>query len=183
MESNEKMSLWDLVEQVADPRNRSGQRHPLQAILRMMISGFLCGCNSTASVLRWAKRLSRAHKEALGLTKGIPTAGALSNLFAKMNVENMEQVLNQDGWVQLEKSPSIMHIAIDGKTIRGSSCGDTPAIHLLSAFAVSLKSTLKQHQQDPEDNEISSALKLFKDVDLKNTVVSGDAIFAQKKYM
>lgn len=183
MEETKKIALWDLVEQVKDPRNPSGLRHPLKSILRLMISGFLCGCNCTAAVLRWAKRLPKAHREALGFPKALPSEGALSNLFSRMDVVAMEQVMNRDNWIQVKESPSIMHIAIDGKTIRGSSHVDTPAIHLLSAFAVGLKSTLKQHKQDPGDNEINSALKLLKDVDLTNIVISGDAIFAQKKYM
>lgn len=176
-------SLWELLERVKDPRSRSGRRYPLGNILKLMLSGFLCGCNCTAEVIRWAKKLGKKDKKMLGFEERFPSEGTLSNLFAKMDVGEMEQVLNRDNWIEIGEANSVMHIAIDGKTIRGSSSADTPAIHLLSAFAVSLKSTLKQHQQEPGDNEITSALKLLQGVNLKGTVISGDAIFAQKKYM
>ena len=179
---NEKMTIWELVNKVKDPRNPSGLRYPLVNILRMMLSGFLCGRNSTAAIVRWAKTLSKNHKQALGLSS-IPSEGALSNLFAKMDVAEMEEVLNKNKLKQSTEPTSLLHIAIDGKTIKGSAYNEAPAVHLLSAFIVGLKSTLKQHQQEEEDNEITSAIKLLKDVKLENVVVTGDAIFAQKKYM
>ena len=182
-EATEIMSIWELTEAIKDPRDPSGKRYPLSNILRLMFSGFICGCNCTAAVIRWAKRLSKKHKEELGFPERFPSEGTLSNLFSAMDVDAMEKVLNKGNWIKMRESSSVMHIAIDGKTIRGSSCKDTPAVHLISAFAVSLKSTLKQHKQDPEDNEITSALKLLKNADLRGIVLSGDPIFAQKKYM
>lgn len=180
---NEITSLWQLMEEVEDPRDPSGLRYPLSNILRLMISGFICGCNCTAEVVRWANRLPQKPKKELGFPKRFPSEGALSNLFRAMDVNAMEKILNRDAWIKVKKSSSVVHIAIDGKTIRGSSHKDTPAVHLLSAFAVGLKSTLNQHEQDFGDNEITSALKLLKDTDLRGVVISGDAIFAQKKYM
>ena len=182
MES-EPVTVWELLGKVKDPRNPSGRRHGLPSILRMMVNGFLCGCNSTAAIVRWAKRLSKTHKEALGFSGAIPSEGALSNLFAKMNVSEMEDTLNKNKLKQSMKTQSLLHIAIDGKTIRGSVHKEAPAVHLLSAFAVGLKSTIKQCQQDAAENEITSALKLLQTVELERVVITGDAIFAQKKYM
>jgi hypothetical protein len=179
---NEKITVWELVNKVEDPRSPSGRRYPLANILRMMLSGFLCGRNSTAAIVRWAKTLSKNHKQALGFSS-IPSEGALSNLFAKMDVAGMEEVLNKNKLEQSKEFASLLHIAIDGKTIKGSAHNEAPAVHLLSAFIVDLKSTLKQYQQEEEDNEITSAIKLLQNVKLENVVISGDAIFAQKKYM
>lgn len=179
---NEKITIWELGNKITDPRNPSGRRYPLVNILRMMFSGFLCGCNSTAAIVRWAKTLSKNHKQVLGFST-IPSEGALSNLFAKMDVDQMEEVLNNNKLRLLTESTSLQHIAIDGKTIKGSAYNENPAVHLLSAFVVNLKLTLKQHQQEAGDNEITSALKLLQNIELENIVVSGDAIFAQKKYM
>jgi CHASE1-domain containing sensor protein len=179
---NKKITVWELLDKIKDPRSPSGRRHPLGAILRMMLSGFLCGRNSTAAIVRWAKTLSKNNRQALGLSK-IPSEGALSNLFAKMDIAAMEEVLKHNKLEQPTGALTLIHIAIDGKTIKGSAHNEAPAVHLLSMFVVGLKSTVKQHQQEEGENEITSALKLLQNVNLKKVVVSGDAIFAQKKYM
>ncbi len=180
-ENAENKTLWELVEEIKDPRSASGKRYKLGNILRLMLSGFLCGCNSTAAVIRWGKRISKKHKEALGFSRRLPSEGTLSNLFGKMDVSAMEEVLNGKKLKQAKESSTLLQIAIDGKTIKGSAYNESPAVHLLSAFAVGLKSTLKQYEQENGDNEITSALKLLKDMPLEGVVVSGDAIFAQKK--
>ena len=36
-------SLFDCLEQVADPRKARGVRHPFQAILRLTLLGLVCG--------------------------------------------------------------------------------------------------------------------------------------------
>lgn len=95
-------------------------------------------------------------------------------------VAAMEAILNKNKLKQSAESISLLHIAIDGKTIKGSAYNETPAVHLLSAFAIGLKSTLKQHQQEEGDNEITSALKLLQHMALEQIVISADAIFAQK---
>ena len=180
-EKEERKKLWDILEEVEDPRSPLGRRYSLVSILRLMFSGFLCGQNNTAEVIRWAKKLSKKHKEALGFSTSIPSEGTLCNLFAKMDVAGMEKLLNEKTLEQAKDGKTLLHIAMDGKTIKGSAYNDVAAVHLLSCFAIGLKQTFRQQQQEPGDNEINTALKLMKGLNLEGVVVSGDAIFAQKK--
>lgn len=52
----------------------------------------------------------------------------------------MEEVLNKNKLERSTESLSLLHVVIDGKTIKGSTHNDTPAVHLPSAFIVELKS-------------------------------------------
>lgn len=73
------------------------------------------------------------------------------------------------------------HIAIDGKTLKGSRRHDAKALHVVSAFASNLSAVVGDLAVEPENNEITAALELLKDLPLEGAVVTGDAIFCQRK--
>jgi hypothetical protein len=73
------------------------------------------------------------------------------------------------------------HIAIDGKSLRGTSQDTVPAVHLLSAFVVKNQCVINQVKMNEGENEITAALRLIKDTTVEGGIISGDAIFAQKK--
>jgi len=54
------------------------------------------------------------------------------------------------------------HIAIDGKTLRGSRRLDDKAVHVLSAFATGLGAVIGDLTVQPDQNEITAALVLLK---------------------
>ena len=71
-------------------------------------------------------------------------------------------------------------IAIDGKTMRASKDGDGHATHVLSAFCAGLQSILGNEASRGKGMEIPDALKLLDQLDLKDKIVTGDAMFCQK---
>jgi hypothetical protein len=77
------------------------------------------------------------------------------------------------GWLRPGDAP---HIAIDGKTARGSRDGDTPGVHLVSAYAGEVKAVLAQLRVDAKTNEHKAALELLGVSPLKGKVVTGDAM-------
>jgi hypothetical protein len=73
------------------------------------------------------------------------------------------------------------HIAIDGKTLRGSQRLDGKAVHVLSAFATELGAVIGDLTVEPDQNEITAALVLLKGLPLDGRVITGDAIFTQRE--
>lgn len=73
------------------------------------------------------------------------------------------------------------HVAIDGKTLRGSKRCEEKAVHVLSAFATDLSAVIGDLVVAPDANEITAALDLLKTLPLQGSVVAGDAIFAQRR--
>jgi predicted transposase YbfD/YdcC len=72
------------------------------------------------------------------------------------------------------------HFALDGKTLRRSHDGQTPAVHLLSAFAPKVQAAIGQLRVDAKTNEHKAALRLLGvRPALAGKVVTGDAIFCQ----
>jgi hypothetical protein len=74
------------------------------------------------------------------------------------------------------------HIAIDGKTARGSRDGGTPGVHLVSAYAPHVEAVLAQLRVDAKANEHKAALELLGVLKLKGKVVSGDAMFTHRDF-
>ncbi|MBL8816780.1 MAG: ISAs1 family transposase [Planctomyces sp.] len=75
------------------------------------------------------------------------------------------------------------HVAIDGKTLRGSgdsSKGIGP-LHLVSAWASEKGLTLAQVPTDQKSNEITAIPELLQLLDLKNSIITIDAMGTQKK--
>ncbi|WP_284259109.1 ISAs1 family transposase [Acidocella aquatica] len=72
------------------------------------------------------------------------------------------------------------HIAIDGKTLRASKDVDGRAEHVLSAFCGGLQTNLSHEASRGKGLEIPDALKLLARLDLRDRIITGDAIFCQK---
>ena len=73
------------------------------------------------------------------------------------------------------------HIAIDGKTLKGSRRHDAKALHVVSAFATGLSAVVGDLVVAPEQNEITAALALLKGLPLDGAIITGDAIFCQRQ--
>ena len=73
------------------------------------------------------------------------------------------------------------HIALDGKTLRGSRRLDAKALHVVSAFATLLSAVVGDLAVAPDENEITAALALLKDLPLEGAIITGDAIFCQRE--
>jgi predicted transposase YbfD/YdcC len=74
----------------------------------------------------------------------------------------------------------LAHIAIDGKTLRGSGSSTLGPLHLVSAWATEAKLTLGEVAVEGKSNEIKAIPELLKLLDVKGTLVTIYAIGCQK---
>jgi len=72
------------------------------------------------------------------------------------------------------------HIAIDGKTLRGSAGSKLGPLHLVSAWATEAQVTLGHVAVDGKSNEITAIPQLLELLDLHGALVTIDAIGCQK---
>jgi hypothetical protein len=102
-----------------------------------------------------------------------------SRVFRRIDVADFETRLGR--WVRgrlgRDDAP---HLALDGKTARGSRDGATPGVHLLSAYAPDARAVLAQLRVDARTNEHKAALELLGVLALKGKVVTGDAMFTHR---
>lgn len=83
----------------------------------------------------------------------------------------------------LREASSKPLIPIDGKTLRGAvnQYGAKNALHLLSAFDTEQGIVLYQQDTQTKDNEIATVQALLHMLDIKDAVVTFDALHCQRE--
>jgi DDE family transposase len=169
-------TLWDVLGSIVDRRGRKGRQFPLQAILAIAIAAMLAGANDLRAIFRWGRRLK---PEALALfdIDRAPCHATFHYVFQSLDGDALAKALG--GFARGDGVPG--HIAIDGKTLKGSRRLDAKALHVLSAFATGLSAVIGDIVVEPGQNEITAALTFLKDLPLEGAVITGDAMFCQRE--
>jgi hypothetical protein len=71
-------------------------------------------------------------------------------------------------------------VSLDGKTLRGSTDLQLPAVHLLAAYAHEAGVVLRQLPVDAKTNEHKAALEMLDLIPVEGKLVTGDAMFCQR---
>lgn len=175
------MRLWDCLEEIEDPRNASGRRYNLGSIMKLLLAGLLSGRQSLAQIVLWGRSLSQGALKLLGFEKSVPCIATLSNLLRRFELENVEKQLSNYILKGQALLPAGTHLALGGKALRATHEEGVPLVHLLSVFAVNLQGVIGQARMEAGENEITGGLRLLAQLPLEGAVITGDAIFAQKK--
>lgn len=175
------MKLWDVFEGIADPRNASGRRYAMGSILKLLTTGLMCGRKSLAQIVLWGRSLPPQSLAALGFRGPVPCVATLSNLLRRVDVAHVEATLQRYALNGTAFFTAGTYVAIDGKTLRSTHQEGVPLVHLLSAFMTKTQAVIGQLKMEKGENEISAALRLLEKLNLEGVVITGDAIFAQKK--
>jgi hypothetical protein len=173
-------SLMELLEGLHDPRRPQGRRHPLAALLGLAVVAMLAGMTSYEAIVQYGKERGWDFLQHLGFTTrwGLCKA-TYSRVFRRIDAADFEDRVGR--WLRGQLGPGdAPHIAIDGKTARGSRDGATPGAHLVSAYAPRAKAVLAQLRVDAKTNEHKAALELLGVLKLKGRVVTGDAMFTHR---
>lgn len=171
-------TLWDALCQIADRRGRKGRQYKLASLLGIAIAATLAGANDLRAIFRWGRRLKPEPLRLLGIDDGVaPCHATLHYFFKSLDADALATAL---GKFALGEDRA-RHIAIDGKTLKGSRGLDTKALHVLSAFAAELGTVIGDLIVEPDQNEITAAMVLLKGLPLDGAIISGDAIFCQRE--
>lgn len=176
--------LLHYLQRVKDGRKRRGKRYSLEIILVLFILAKLCGQNKIYGIADWAQQHSAYLIEALGLKyQRLPHHSTYRRVFAdEIEGDDLERMVGEY-LAQLPRHGQDTVIAIDGKTVRGTITADDPfGLHLLAAYLPGEGIVLMQMVVEKEkENEIVVAPKLLECLDLRNKVVTGDAMQTQRK--
>lgn len=176
--------LFSVLEQLADPRGRQGQRHPFTAMLAAVICATLCGVRGFKPIAQWLRLQEPSTWHWLGFKRRPPSANCFADLFKQLDPEAFERAIHQwtctlEGFQIKEKS--LRAVSIDGKTLCGTLQRHQRAIHLLAAFDHQTGYVLSQGRVNPDTNEAKAALQFLKPLVCKGLVIIGDAMFCQQE--
>jgi predicted transposase YbfD/YdcC len=189
-------SLLDDLAHIADPRHRRGRRHPLVGVLGIAVCAVLAGARSLAAIGEWAADAPGQVLAALGVRRD-PWTGAwqppgeatVRRVLARVDPDALDRAVG--AWLARQQPPPSARrppprrppraVAVDGKTLRGSSHHPNPPVHLLAAMNHT-GGILAQTEVDHTTNEIARFRPLLDHLDLTATVITADALHTQREH-
>lgn len=165
---------------IHDKRNNRGKRYKLNSILGLVAIGFMSGCTSFRAIWKLGLNLNRTNRKKLGFKNCVmPSHPTIINILKGINPEELEGALS--AMVCFLSKNKFKHIAIDGKSIRSTSGSKDGLLHLVSAFASEISATIAQVKSGRGGGEIEAAKKIIDGLELKEKVITGDALFVCSK--
>lgn len=178
------LSFQQCVELVEDPRVAGRCDHPLDTILFLVVSAVIAGADGPSEIEEFGKEKQDWLARFVELPAGVPSHDTLGRVLSLIDPGQFQQAL-LDWLTQLrgrtrEGGPVL--VPMDGKTVRGSATGPgkTDALHVVSAWASEHGLTLGQVAVDEKSNEITAIPELLAMLDLRDTLISLDAMGCQK---
>jgi len=154
-------TLWAALGEVPDRRGLQGQQYKLPSLLGISIGAMLAGANDLRAIFRWGRRLKPEALLLLGIEDGkAPCHATYHYVFKSLDADALASVLGRFAL----GNDRARHIAIDGKTLKGSRRLDAKALHVLSAFATELGAVVGDLVVEPDQNEIVAAMALLKEL-------------------
>ena len=166
---------------VTDPRVERTRRHLLCDILLIALCATLAGAEGFCDMAEWAETKEGWLRTFLNLPGGIPSHDTFERVFRRLDPKELHACFLR--WIESLIAGGSAHVAIDGKTLRRSfdGPGDQRALHVVSAFAADgLGLVLGQVAVEDKSNEITAIPELLRLLDLKNAVVTIDAMGCHK---
>lgn len=175
------MNLFKKFEVLEDPRDVRGKKYKLIDILIMTIYGLLCGLKDYVNIADFMKLKEDYFKELLGLENGTPSHDCLSDLFASIDSEKFMQIFIE--WTkEILQEKTGKKISIDGKAIKSATNkinnGNIP--YIVSAFIGEIGLSIGQIKVNDKSNEITAIPDLLDLLDIKDAIITIDAIGTQE---
>lgn len=171
--------MADYFSEIEDPR-RTGfaHRHDLVEMLVITTCALFSEVEGFEDVARWARVKEAWLRRFLTLSNGIPSADTFSRVFRLLEPKAFESAFR--AWVASTLT-AFNHVAIDGKSLRGSADGGRGPVHLVSAFATELGLALGQEAVADKSNEITAIPVLLEALAIKGCLISIDAMGTQRE--
>lgn len=174
-------ALFNCFISIQDPRVRGRCKHPLVTILAIVLLGLISGCDSWESMQLFAKTKKRWLSQFIDLSNGVPSSKTIARVMGLILPQEFERCAEE--WVNtICQFFKYEHIAIDGKTMRGSSHkrSEKKASHQISAYNPRMEITVASTKTPDKSNEIKGIPVLLKKMSLKDKVITIDAMGTQK---
>lgn len=166
-----------------DPRIHTHNfRHNFYDLLIITILATICGADGWVEIERFGVAKLEWLSTFLELPHGIPSHDTFGRVFSLLDPGAFEACFLR--WIRslhIDLKKEI--IALDGKSVRGSGnqCQNDPMLHLVSAWAAKHRLMLAQLKTEDHSNEITAIPELLKLIDIKEAVVTIDAMGCQTK--
>jgi predicted transposase YbfD/YdcC len=175
-------SLVDQAKMIPDPRRQCANlKHRLEDIVVLGFCGVLAGADDFVEIAAWANHNLAFFRTFLELPHGIPSHDTFNRVYTLVKPATLQEVLLP--WLLQRRGLPGDWIHLDGKTMRQSRrpSRQLGALHVVSAWAGQTGLTLGQVAVEAKSNEITAMPELLRLLDLRQKIVTMDAMGCQKE--
>ncbi len=179
-------ALYACLQTIPDHRDRRGVRYRLASLLMIGVLAKLAGQDSSRGMAHWAKLRTHELSQLFHLKREcMPHYSTWSRVLGHgVEPNEVEQIVGRffaQAVRTAHRKRGTIHLAIDGKTLRGTiPLGETEGVHLLAVYLPQQGVVLAQMNVEHKGREITFAPTLLRQLDLRGVVVSGDAMFDRR---
>lgn len=176
---NEKTKIiLSIFRDLPDPRVERTKVHSLEVLMFIALGAYVTGGQSFYDMEMFAEMRKEWLEENIGMIS-VPSHDTFNRIFQAISPEHFGQCLIEMTQRLREKISGDV-VAIDGKTHRGSGSNKEACLHMLNAWSTGNGLVLGQLAVEDRSNEITAAPKLLEMLDLKDCIVTADAMNCQK---
>lgn len=171
------MEWKNFFSEVPDFRINRGKLHQLSDILMLSLCGVLSGAEDFEDIENYGKEKEDFLRTFLELPNGIPSHDTINRVFQYMDTVKFEESLTT--WSrEILDFMDYYQVNIDGKVLRGTNPSGKKkgGLCLVSAWASEQGLSLGQLKTEEKSNEKTAIPALIDSLDLKDALVSIDAI-------
>jgi predicted transposase YbfD/YdcC len=170
-----------------DPRSHINRKHPLPSILVIAVLAVLAGAAGPTAIARWAECKQELLTRILDLPNGIPGKDVFRRVLMLLKPAAFEAAFN--AWIARLRDDATAEtgvdrpiIAVDGKSARRShdATNELGPLHVVTAWAGEYGLALGQQVCEEKSNEITAIPELLKKIDVRDGIVTIDAMGTQK---
>ena len=180
----ENKKLIEYFEEIETEKKYDGYYYKISEAITIVVLGSICGLRNLQQIHQWAvkDRTSEFLKEEFGIYR-IPCYYWLTCILKIIKPESLNKCF--ENWVRsvMPEKADKLTLSLDGKTVRstgGMQEYESP-LHIISAQISELGLTLAQRSTDDKSNEIPAVQELLKELNIKGTMVTADALNCQKE--
>lgn len=178
--------LIEALKEIEDCRSYHGKEYQLWQILLVSILSILSNGKTYTDI----RTFLDIHYEKLNTIfkfkwRQLPDESAIRKIIIGVDPRNIEEVFRRHA-VKGKKVEGRRHICFDGKALNGSfsHTRDKRAFHVFSAFCANSQIILAHIPlAEDKDHEIQAFQDFILSLDLKDVVITADAIHCQKKHL
>jgi len=161
---------------IEDHRQAGKIAYPLIEMFFLSVMAVASHAESWEQIEAFGEAHLETLQEYLPFANGAPSDCTIRRFFTAFDPNELNKILLKYFGQNLDDK----HIAIDGKTLRGSKYQDQRAFHFLNVYASESGVTLFGKILDSKDNEITAIPEAIECLDIKGSVVTIDAMGCQK---
>ena len=179
--------MINIIKRQDDTRYQPNVRHKIEDIILITLFALLAKCNEWTEIESFAKKKEKWLRKYLELPNGVPSHDTIQRVISILNPSTLYRdainyLIEKIDYITSTEGKDIL--SMDGKTSNGSArCTginkETETVNTMSVYSNNYGISLIQDYISNKTNEIPMGPKLLEQLQLKDCIVTADALNTQ----